>query len=294
MSNKEQVSSLAAWIVVPVFNRRDLTLSCLEHLAATGVLDWAHVVVADGGSTDGTQDQIRLRFPQIEVLEGRWWWMEGIRAGMEHAQKQGAEVFVWLNDDCRPELGSVEALVHHVRTTGFVCGGLTRSGGGVYAGMRKTIWGLRAVTPPEYDREAVIPVDSLVGNFVAIPIGGVVREGLPDAHQFPHSCADHYYTIAVAKHCGGICHLLCAAQATDVHPAMGWERQSILRGSQPVPYIARQLMQWTPRVGLQPELRLHRRIWGPWGYVLVLAPWLKKWLLLAVRVTLPAGIRKKL
>ncbi|WP_051945394.1 glycosyltransferase [Verrucomicrobium sp. BvORR106] len=281
------------WMIIPVYNRREITLGCLEHLDKLGVPDWCQIVVTDGGSTDGTVDAVRERFPRVQVLQGRWWWMEGIRAGMEHAQAQGAMTYVWLNDDCRPTPGSVESLVKRARETGHVCGGITRSPYGVYAGMRKTWLGLRPLDLSGLEPGGVLPGDSLVGNFVAWPGKVVTVTGLPDAGRFPHLCADHYYTLEAGR-CGFPCELVGGVEAEDVHPDMGWARQSILRGDQPVGFVAKWLLQWNPRAGLLPELRLHRRFWGPAGVLIPLGPWLKKWLLLSLRILLPRAVRTRL
>lgn len=280
-------------MIIPVFNRRAITLGCLEHLKQTGVDQWCRILVADGGSTDGTVSAIREQYPEVRVIEGRWWWMEGIRAGMELAQRENAGVFVWLNDDCRPTPGSVAALVQHARTSGQVTGGVTRSSHGVYAGMRKTAWGLRPLDLSGQVQGRTLRADSLPGNFVAWPAAVVSAIGLPDAGRFPHLCADHYYTLE-ARRKGFEVVLLGGAEAEDVHPDMGWARQSILRGEQPVGFLVKWLLQWNARAGLLPELRLHARYWGVWGTGLALAPWLKKWCLLGARLVLPRSIRQRL
>ncbi len=59
-------------IVMPVHNRRALTLGCLRSIDAcdhTG-LD-VHVVVVDDGSTDGTAEAIAAGHPGVEVIRGR-------------------------------------------------------------------------------------------------------------------------------------------------------------------------------------------------------------------------------
>lgn len=54
-------------VVVPAFNRWELTASCLEHLAAQTV---AHtVIVVDNGSTDDTRARLRGDWPEVAVVE---------------------------------------------------------------------------------------------------------------------------------------------------------------------------------------------------------------------------------
>ena len=57
-------------IVIPVYNRRTLTLQCLDHLQwCASLADW-RVVLVDDGSTDGTADEVRTRFPHVDIVQG--------------------------------------------------------------------------------------------------------------------------------------------------------------------------------------------------------------------------------
>ena len=53
--------------VVPSYNRRDCLEPCIEAtLGQTGVPDMALVV--DNASTDGTEEMVRIKFPQAQVV----------------------------------------------------------------------------------------------------------------------------------------------------------------------------------------------------------------------------------
>lgn len=293
MREMDAIPQQKVWIIIPVFNRKETTLGGLRHLEKLGVFDWAKVIVADGGSTDGTAEAIRAEFEVVHLLEGKWWWMEGIRAGMEYAQQRGAEIYVWLNDDCRPRAGSVEALVKHTHETSSVSGGITYAqDGGAYTGAIKTAKGPHVLTARDLEKTEISRVDMLVGNLVAIPEACVAKIGLPDARTFPHLFGDYYYTFAASK-AGFACSLLKAAAADDVHPPTE-DRVSILRGDQPVSIIWKQLTQWNAHHGLLPAWRFYRRFWGVKGHAIVLKPWFKSWILLALRLVLPSGLRKRL
>lgn len=54
-------------VVVPAYNRWDLTLSCLRHLAAQTAPH--HVIVVDNGSTDETRAALRREWPEVQVVE---------------------------------------------------------------------------------------------------------------------------------------------------------------------------------------------------------------------------------
>lgn len=284
----------ATWITIPIFNRREITLGCLENLRRNGVLAWSHVVVCDGGSTDGSVEAVRAEFPEVTVLQGKWWWMEGIRAGMEYAQQHGAEIYVWLNDDCHPRPGSLEALLEHTIHTGHVSGGITHTADGAYSSMRKTRWGLKAMPDTESIKQGeIIEVDSLVGNFVAIPRECVHRIGLPDAKLFPHMCGDSYYTMEAVK--GGFrCDLVGSAQADDSHGGNRMDGISILRGKEPLRKIISRHFKVDPKCGILPFLRLSRRFWGFRGYLVALLPWTKDLALIFLRAIIPRSLRLKL
>ena len=53
-------------VVIPTYNRVDLLRDCLEHLARQ---DEPHrVIVVDNGSSDGTVEMVRERFPETLLI----------------------------------------------------------------------------------------------------------------------------------------------------------------------------------------------------------------------------------
>lgn len=86
--------------VVLTWNGRDVLMECLEALKAVSYpcLD---VVVSDNGSTDGSIEDVRSRFPSVTVLEnGRnLRWSGGNNVGIEHAMAHGADYVLLLNND---------------------------------------------------------------------------------------------------------------------------------------------------------------------------------------------------
>lgn len=188
------------FVIIPVHNRREITLGCLACLRAAGDLDWANVVVVDDGSTDGTADAIREKFPEVILLkgDGNLWWTGGIVMGMEEAVRSQADVIVWLNDDCHPRPGSLEALVNHTMESGAISVGQTFSAvAEPYTGWIKTPWSFRSV---RCSSGLSAPCDSFPGNFVALPRRLVEAVGYPDAQSFPHVFADADYGFRARNH----------------------------------------------------------------------------------------------
>ena len=58
-------------IVILTYNIRDMALECLESVKQASEGLHAEIIVSDNGSTDGTQEVIRQRFPEFILIENR-------------------------------------------------------------------------------------------------------------------------------------------------------------------------------------------------------------------------------
>jgi len=188
-------------IIIPVYNRRETTIQCLESLRTDSVFDWAHVVVVDDASSDGTGDAVRRLFPseQVTVLEGdgNLWWAGGIKMGMEYAYQKNADYMVWFNDDCRPQNeGALKLLLDSSERSMCISVGQARCPSGmVYGGSKKTFLGTTAV---DCSKRQELPCETFAGNAVCFPRFVVDRIGFPDAKNFP-MMADADYGFRATK-----------------------------------------------------------------------------------------------
>jgi len=203
-------SDRPVWIIIPVHNRREVTRSCLRNLSSLKLHGSFVVCVVDDGSTDGTSEMLSDEFPHVRVVRGNGnlYWGGGIAAGMEAAQSAGAEIHLWLNDDCLPCAGSLRVLVDRVRETRGICGGIcydpedpTRV---TYSGTP-----LGELCPSETAAPTPVLAESLNGNIVAIHEAVVERLGLLPAKDLPHFGGDIVYTLRA--HRSGI--------PVEIHPA---------------------------------------------------------------------------
>lgn len=185
-------------LIIPVHNRREITLACLRHLRAIGDLPAHRAIVVDDGSTDGTAAAVSAEFPDVEILSGHGelWWTGAIALGMERAFRQGAEAVCWLNDDCLPERGTLAALLAEAavppgclaapacfdRRTG-------RSVPNAFVGRRALV-GTAGTT---------VEAEGLSGFCVVVPRAVWTRIGVPDARRFPHYFGDNAYTLAATR-----------------------------------------------------------------------------------------------
>jgi GT2 family glycosyltransferase len=89
------------YAVVPAFNRCEKTLNFLKSFAKVDYPN-KRVVICDDGSTDNTYLNIKLNYPDVEVLrgDGNLWWSGGTNMAARHALAHGADYILTINDDC--------------------------------------------------------------------------------------------------------------------------------------------------------------------------------------------------
>ncbi|MFC5050694.1 glycosyltransferase family 2 protein [Rubritalea spongiae] len=184
------------WIVIPVHNRVDITRECLKNLEVLQIKGKYNVLVVDDGSSDGTEEMINVGYPWVYVLkgDGSLFWGGAISIGMDYAVKRGAEVIVWLNDDCLPQDDSIKLLVNRVKTSKGVCGGVCWDDSVTevtYSGYKKKVCGKMQLRPEDGMR---LEADFLGGNLVAIHASVIRQIGLLDSSEFQHYFADAWYT----------------------------------------------------------------------------------------------------
>ncbi len=90
-------------ILITVHNRKEKTLSCLERIKRQQLNTDVNVAVflADDGSTDGTEDEVRKFYPKVNIIkgDGTLFWNRGMRLAWESASKINPDYYLWLNDD---------------------------------------------------------------------------------------------------------------------------------------------------------------------------------------------------
>lgn len=191
-----QIDTKLVFIIIPVHNRKTITLNCLEHLANQGDLGNYQVVVVDDGSTDGTSQEIQTQYPQVSILygDGNLWWTGAIKKGMEYAFKEKAEYIIWLNDDTLPNKNTINNLVK-LCARNFKMIATAQS----YLKSSKLIYGGFKLRKFSYvllqaHNEEIIDCDCMSGNLVCLPKSVVDDIGLPNNKDFPHAMADLIYT----------------------------------------------------------------------------------------------------
>jgi GT2 family glycosyltransferase len=194
------------FIIIPVHNRKITTLRCLSNLENI-IVDRQNykIIIVDDGSTDGTSQCVLAEYPEVLLLSGsgNLWWTGAIRLGMEYAYQQGAEYFVWLNDDTYPSPNTIESMIdyssHNPNTiVSAQCYENDDLRSPTYGGQIK---GFLSHTEFHTPLGQNYHCDCMSGNLVCFPISIIDKIGFPPSDQLPHISADIVYT-AFAKKAG--------------------------------------------------------------------------------------------
>ena len=110
-----QGSSFSCSIIIPVFNKIELTQQCLTHLAKVTDKPSYEVIVVDNGSTDGTKEFLSTLGGDIQVINnsGNFGFAKGCNQGARAAK---GKHFVFLNNDTVPKPGWLSSLVEEAES----------------------------------------------------------------------------------------------------------------------------------------------------------------------------------
>jgi len=102
-------------VLITCHNRRAKTLSCLgalfQNLFPEGYS--FDVFLVDDGCTDGSEQAVRVRYPQVKIIkgDGNLYWNGGMRVAFAAAIEQGFDYYLWLNDDTLLYPAAIQSLI---------------------------------------------------------------------------------------------------------------------------------------------------------------------------------------
>ena len=195
--------------IIPVHNRREMTLQCLRSLSKidSTALD-LRIFVVDDGSSDGTSHSIRESFPDVVLISGNGMlhYAGGTNRGIEEALKWDPAYLVLMNDDTLFHEQFLQRLVATAkRESHSVVGALLLlwdqphrvfQVGQVWSTW-KGGWQMPSdLTVFDFPKKPV-DVECIVGNCVLLPVAAVRECGLMDEKRFPHGWGDAQYLMKI-------------------------------------------------------------------------------------------------
>lgn len=103
---------MKAYVVVPNWNGEEFLGPCLDSLMAQDYKDF-EIMVVDNGSTDGSVELLRRRYPQIKLIEldRNYGFTGGVNPGFEAAMRDEVEFVAAFNNDAIADKSWLSRLV---------------------------------------------------------------------------------------------------------------------------------------------------------------------------------------
>lgn len=194
------------FIVTPIFNRREHTIEFLKTVFENSYRNFTMVIV-DDGSTDGSAELIKKKYPKTVVLPGtgNMYWAGATNMGVAYALEHGADYVITVNNDVEVRPHWIEELVKcaHDNPKSLV-GTLI-----YFMDDRERVWYSGAdfdfnnhdIYHCELMPKDATPIESkwLTGMGVLIPAEVFQKIGLYDQKTFPQYFADADFSLRAAQ-----------------------------------------------------------------------------------------------
>lgn len=199
------------YVLIPILNRIAYTKKCLESLHSQSYAN-VTVIVIDSGSTDGSQEYIRRKYPKSHLIQGdgSWWWTRAMFEGAKYAQSHGNknDYILEMNNDCYfgPEYLNqliTTAQKYPKAIIGSLCVRHNKPTEVVEAGIRihwptGLVYAVTEVITNKLSAYKDIPIidklDALPGKGTLVPLSVLEKAGSYNYKRFPHYIADYEFT----------------------------------------------------------------------------------------------------
>ncbi len=198
-------------IVIPVYNRREITLQGLRSLRRIDSQNLeVHIIVVDDGSTDGTSEAIQKDFPEVQIIkgDGTLHYAAGTNRGISAALKRNPDYIVTMNDDAVFHEQFLQRLVKTAEANPHsIVGALLLLWNEPHRVFQvdfkwKTLVGgwfqPEDATAFDFPKEA-FEVEGMAGNCVLFPVEAIRECGLMDEKKFPHGWGDIQYIVRMKR-----------------------------------------------------------------------------------------------
>jgi len=210
-------------LIIPVHNRRDHTLACLNSLGRVEKPRFSAIIV-DDGSSDGTAGEVKSRFPDVTILrgEGNLWWAGAVNLGIRYALEKEYRFIGLVNNDNTFAPDFLENLMACLRQSGAeaACSRvINRRTGDLFfgGGILHPLRGLR-MKPGKGDPPGDLPRETTwCGGMGVLFKAEVFRiMGLFDEKKFPQYYADADFCLRLRYRGGRL--MYCPAAVVTNNP----------------------------------------------------------------------------
>lgn len=212
------------YVLIPVFNRLNLTIRCIESLKKQQKHEVLNIVVIDDGSTDGTSLYLKKNFPDLKILQGtgNLYWGGSVKLGIEYVMNicSDKDWILTINNDVELLPDSIEKLVKvgNLGKRKSLVGALSVSNEDkktiIKSGtvVKSWIFNITNHVFKDLNYKSIlnyepIKVDFLTGRCVLHPVEIIIKAGNYDSKNFPHYGADDEFSYRVKKF--GFTSLIC-------------------------------------------------------------------------------------
>jgi GT2 family glycosyltransferase len=257
---------MTVYVVIPVHDRIEHTIRCLESLAAQTHPQLICIVV-DGGSTDSTAELVRSRYPDVVLIEGNesWWWTAATNAGVRYALAHGSDddTVLTLNNDVVVEPAYVRALAEVAEANaGALIGSVaidSRDRQTIVDGGARVNWLTAKMLPASPDAQGMASVDVLSGRGMLVPLFVYREVGLYDEARLPQYGADYEFSRRAHRAGYGLlvswrCRVFADLSATGLTTRLG-------------------RIKWGDFARSLVSRRSASSLWYRWQYARLAAPW---------------------
>ncbi len=183
-------------ILITTYNRRLITLKCIESLKKNSKFDSSFdIYIADSNSKDKTLQEIKRLNPEIKVFNvgDNFFWSQGMNLAWKKARETYEyDFYLWLNDDTNLNIKSLEIIFEDYRVApnkSILVGVTSDVNGNITYGGRNSTEG-EIISP----NGTIQRVNYINGNFVLIPKNVFNQLGYIDK-RYSHALGDIDYGL---------------------------------------------------------------------------------------------------
>ena len=110
-------TDLSVTVIVLNWNKKELTIKCVESIKKVNYSN-INILVVDNGSTDGSVDTLKEKFPEVSILalENNLGYAGGNNRGFDSLEADPPKFVIFLNNDTIVDENFIEPLVKQLLT----------------------------------------------------------------------------------------------------------------------------------------------------------------------------------